>query len=193
MQHHSSLHRRTDRQFFSYSKDALPEIKAEAFGKRPSLVLYSQNYKEIPRYKLHSTRGASASKANSVGLSVNFVMRHAKWRSPDSFAKFYNKEISHPLKLLCTNSVFSTSSSKIPFHTHNALYNMMSVVWNAAMEEEMNEAILEASHLSSKLHTHGQRTKTQKRNEQKRSKRDYTRDRGGEGGTGRLRTWHGYS
>ena len=48
---------------------------------------------DTDRWRLHSTRGASTSKAKSLGVSVNAIMRQAGWRSSTSFAIYYDKEI----------------------------------------------------------------------------------------------------
>ena len=48
---------------------------------------------DITRYRGHSTRGASTSAACRLGVPVNLILRHASWRSADSFAKFYNKKL----------------------------------------------------------------------------------------------------
>jgi hypothetical protein len=44
-------------------------------------------------FKAHSTRGASTSKANKLGLSVEQSMKIANWKSATSFQKFYNKPV----------------------------------------------------------------------------------------------------
>lgn len=45
------------------------------------------------KYKLHSTRGATASAAKRLGVALNSIMKHAKWRCVQSFAKHYDKDI----------------------------------------------------------------------------------------------------
>ena len=44
-------------------------------------------------YKSHSTRGASASAGKRLGVGVNLIMKQAGWKSVESFATFYDKEI----------------------------------------------------------------------------------------------------
>jgi hypothetical protein len=44
-------------------------------------------------FKPHSTRGASTSKANKLGLSIQQIMQKANWKSSSTFLKFYNKPI----------------------------------------------------------------------------------------------------
>lgn len=41
----------------------------------------------------HSTRGASTSKANKFGLSLQQIMNKANWKSANTFQRFYNKPI----------------------------------------------------------------------------------------------------
>ena len=48
---------------------------------------------DIAKYSRHSVRGASTSKAKSLGISVSNIMKHARWRSAESFAKHYDKKV----------------------------------------------------------------------------------------------------
>ena len=48
---------------------------------------------DVNKYKSHSTRGASASAASRLGVSVNMIMKQASWRNVNSFARFYNKDV----------------------------------------------------------------------------------------------------
>ena len=45
------------------------------------------------KYGGHSTRGASASAARRLGMSVNLIMKQAGWKAEESFAKYYNKDL----------------------------------------------------------------------------------------------------
>ena len=45
------------------------------------------------KYGGHSTRGASTSKAKSLGVPLNLIMKQAAWRNASSFANFYDKKI----------------------------------------------------------------------------------------------------
>ena len=45
------------------------------------------------RYGSHSTRGASTSKAKSLGVPLNLIMKQAAWKNASSFANFYDKRI----------------------------------------------------------------------------------------------------
>lgn len=51
---------------------------------------------DTAKYSSHSTRGASASHALSAGLNLNAIMRNAGWRSAETFARFYHKQIDDP-------------------------------------------------------------------------------------------------
>ena len=48
---------------------------------------------DTERYKGHSTRGASTSAARRLGVPLNLILRQASWKSADSFARFYDKEL----------------------------------------------------------------------------------------------------
>ena len=45
------------------------------------------------KYASHSTRGAVATKARKLGLSVKSILKHAGWKTERSFARHYNKRI----------------------------------------------------------------------------------------------------
>ena len=45
-------------------------------------------------FKGHSFRGASTSKAVSLGVSLADVLKTADWRSAGTFAKFYKRSTS---------------------------------------------------------------------------------------------------
>ena len=47
----------------------------------------------VEQYKSHSTRGATVSAANRLGVPLNLILKRASWRSEDSFAKYYNKKL----------------------------------------------------------------------------------------------------
>ena len=47
---------------------------------------------DTEKYKAHSTRGASASKARRIGLSVQEIMERANWLRESTFRKFYYRE-----------------------------------------------------------------------------------------------------
>jgi integrase len=45
-------------------------------------------------HKVHSLRGVSSSKALEAGASIDDIMKHANWRSKDTFTKFYHMKTS---------------------------------------------------------------------------------------------------
>ena len=45
-------------------------------------------------YSAHSPRGASASKAVSVGLSIEAILKTGSWASESVFSKHYNRPIN---------------------------------------------------------------------------------------------------
>ena len=45
------------------------------------------------KWRGHSTRGASASKAKKLGVALNSIMKQAGWKCSTSFANFYDKTI----------------------------------------------------------------------------------------------------
>ena len=47
----------------------------------------------VSKYKSHSTRGASSSAAKRLGVPVSLILRQASWKSAQSFAKYYDKEL----------------------------------------------------------------------------------------------------
>merc|ERR1712121_531452 len=48
---------------------------------------------DITKYKAHSVRGATTSKARAQGLSTNEVMERANWSKAKTFYRFYHREI----------------------------------------------------------------------------------------------------
>ena len=47
----------------------------------------------VDTYKGHSTRGASTSAARRLGVPLNVILKRASWRSEESFARYYNKDL----------------------------------------------------------------------------------------------------
>lgn len=43
------------------------------------------------KFKPHSTRGVSTSKASALGIDVNLLLRQASWKNAETFRNFYNK------------------------------------------------------------------------------------------------------
>ena len=48
---------------------------------------------DVTKYKGHSTRGASTSAARRLGVPTHLILKQASWKSAESFAKFYDKEL----------------------------------------------------------------------------------------------------
>ena len=45
------------------------------------------------KFKAHSTRSASTSKALSAGISLTEIVKRGQWKSDSTFRKFYHKDI----------------------------------------------------------------------------------------------------
>ena len=60
---------------------------------RWTLEVMKQAGVDVSKYKGHSTRGASTSAAKRLGIPVNLILKQASWKSAQSFAKYYDKEI----------------------------------------------------------------------------------------------------
>ena len=63
---------------------------------RWTLTVLEEAGVDTNRYKGHSTRGASASRAQAMGASLNAIMRNASWRDAKSFAVHYHKSLDDP-------------------------------------------------------------------------------------------------
>ena len=48
---------------------------------------------DTSKYRSHSTRGATASAANRLGVPLRLILKQAGWKNQESFARFYNKDI----------------------------------------------------------------------------------------------------
>lgn len=48
---------------------------------------------DTTRFGSHSTRGAMASNARMLGVSVKAILQHAGWKTETSFARHYNKRV----------------------------------------------------------------------------------------------------
>lgn len=57
------------------------------------LMLMHKGGIDVDKYKAHSTRAASASKACVQGLSTEQIMKRADWSRASTFARFYHKEL----------------------------------------------------------------------------------------------------
>ena len=45
------------------------------------------------KFKAHSTRAASTSKAKAQGLSTEQIIKHANWSKSATFCRFYHKDV----------------------------------------------------------------------------------------------------
>ena len=62
---------------------------------RDGLKLYCRWQELIPVFfKGHSFRGASTSKAVSLGVPLDVILKAADWKNAGTFAKFYQRETS---------------------------------------------------------------------------------------------------
>ena len=75
----------------SYSKPHKP-ISRDTLSRWTLLMLRLSGI-DISKYKSHSTRGASTSRARALGIPLNAIMKHAGWKAATSFANYYNKKI----------------------------------------------------------------------------------------------------
>ena len=48
---------------------------------------------DTDKYKGHSTRGATTSAARRLGVPTNLILKNACWKSADTFARFYDKQL----------------------------------------------------------------------------------------------------
>lgn len=66
---------------------------------RWTLRILQQSGVDIKEYTAHSTRGAMASNARLLGISVHKILKHAGWKTQRSFARHYNKRVQKRPKL----------------------------------------------------------------------------------------------
>jgi site-specific recombinase XerD len=85
----SHIPRPKDRVFVSHQK-IVKEIGTEAIAK-DTMKLMQLAQIDTTKFKSHSTRMSSASKALEKGASVDEVMRAGRWRSKAVFDLFYNR------------------------------------------------------------------------------------------------------
>ena len=53
---------------------------------------------DVERFKAHSTRSASTSKASVVGLTISDIMKRGSWSKESTWKRFYCREIADPNK-----------------------------------------------------------------------------------------------
>ena len=70
-----------------------PPIGASTIGRWIKLLL-SEAGVDTTIYSAHSTRGASATKAVSAGLSIESILRTGSWASESVFSRHYNRPIN---------------------------------------------------------------------------------------------------
>ena len=88
---------------------------SDAETKRPLLLSYAPPYKpvgtatiaryikqflgmagiDITVFTAHSTRSASTSKANNLGITIRDIQKAAGWTSENTFRKFYNLPVAN--------------------------------------------------------------------------------------------------
>ncbi|KAJ8021950.1 hypothetical protein HOLleu_39297 [Holothuria leucospilota] len=95
------LRQHCSRLFISYVKPYKP-VSRDTLGRWIKTVLASAGI-DVGVFKAHSTRSAAVSAAKQNSLPVEHILKTAGWKSESTFAKFYNKPISH------TDSSFSSA------------------------------------------------------------------------------------
>ena len=60
---------------------------------RWTLLVMKEAGVDTVKYRGHSMRGASASAAKRLGVPLNLILKQASWKSADSFARFYDKDL----------------------------------------------------------------------------------------------------
>ena len=71
----------------------------DTFSRWIKLVL-QQSGIDIQKYGPGSTRAASVSKAASLGVNVDIILKSGGWQSESTFQKFYNKDITRDNNLV---------------------------------------------------------------------------------------------
>ena len=87
----TQFHRSYSKLLLSYVRPFAP-ISRDTLARWTLLIMQLAGL-DISKYKSHSTRGASASAARRLGVPLNLIMKRASWKSVQSFAKFYDKQI----------------------------------------------------------------------------------------------------
>lgn len=81
----------TTRLFITYAKPHKAASR-DTIARWTNATLKESGIK-VDIYPAHSTRAASASKANTRQVPINLIMENAGWRSAKTFRRFYNKPI----------------------------------------------------------------------------------------------------
>ncbi|KAJ8038897.1 hypothetical protein HOLleu_16457 [Holothuria leucospilota] len=95
------LRQHCSRLFISYVKPYKP-VSRDTLGRWIKTALASAGI-DVGVFKAHSTTSAAVSAAKQNSLPVEHILKTAGWKSESTFAKFYNKPISH------TDSSFSSA------------------------------------------------------------------------------------
>ena len=96
-------------------------------------------------FKGHSFRGTSTSKAVSLGVSLDVILKAADWKNAGTFAKFYRRETSSVGQF--AQAVLTRLSYRLMLrlcHTNKVLFGEAFIVWcyiYCARESALNYAI----------------------------------------------------
>lgn len=85
-------HRLNKDQLLLSTKSPFQEVSRDSVSRWTKHALQLSGI-DTSRFKPHSTRGAFTSKATSLGIDLNLLLRQASWKNADTFGRFYNKVI----------------------------------------------------------------------------------------------------
>jgi hypothetical protein len=88
-----SLRENETKLFISYVKP-YKSVSRDTISRWTKTVLHSSGV-NTDVYKAHSTRAASASKANRENVPIDQIMANAGWKSAETFHRFYNKPVEN--------------------------------------------------------------------------------------------------
>lgn len=88
----TSLHRGNTDQLFLSTVSPFGPVSRDTISRWTKEVLRWSGI-DTKRFKAHSTRGAATSKACSLGIDMNLLLRQASWKNSETFGRFYNKTI----------------------------------------------------------------------------------------------------
>lgn len=87
--HRTKQLRKSEKLFVSFK--TFKSVSSSTIARWLTSVLLSSGI-DTSKYKAHSFRSASSSAAKRAGLSVNEILKHANWKSANTFHKFYYKK-----------------------------------------------------------------------------------------------------
>lgn len=87
--------RQSDIFLISFQKPYKP-VSTETLSRWIKIVLKASGIDTV-KYGAHSTTSAATSAAAANGLQIDVILEKVGWSSAETFAKFYNKPISHSL------------------------------------------------------------------------------------------------